>query len=156
MAQLIPEGETPVGNAETPVPHATQRRVAIVAEDDRELRVLLCTVLSYDGFAVREVSDGRELVGLVAAMHSAGEQPDLIVTDVDMPHQDGLAAIATMGGIKLGVPVVVVTSFASDEARLQAARLGAAAVLSKPFRLDQLRALADELTRCDAKPGARH
>lgn len=155
MAQHIPDGATSASNATTPLPEAAQGRVAIVAEDDRELRVLLANVLAYEGFTVREVADGIELVGVVAAMHAMGDRPDLIVTDIDMPHQDGLAAIASMGGTKLGIPVIVVTAFASDEARVQAARLGAAAVLSKPFKLEQLSDLADELTQSGERDSER-
>lgn len=121
-------------------------RSAVIAEDDYELRALLASVLIHDGFDVTEVANGVALVEAVGRMHACGAAPDLIVTDVEMPHQDGLTALAAMGGTALGVPVIVVTAFANGEARAHAERLGAAAILSKPFNLDQLRALAHELT----------
>lgn len=147
MAQLSPDTAKPMGKADTPVPPTARRRIAIVAEDDRELRELVSSVLAYDDFTVREVGDGLELVQAVLETHAAHGKLDLIVTDVDMPHQDGLTAIAAMGGTRLGVPIVVITAFASDAARVQALQLGASAVLSKPFGLEQLRVLAAELTR---------
>ena len=152
-------GLDPSGSAGTPVPPRSTRRRAVVADDSPELRVLVASVLEYDGFAVAEVPDGEELVRMVTKMHVAGDVPDLIVTDVDMPHQDGLAALTAMGGAELGIPVILITAFASDEARVHAGRLGVAAVLSKPFGLEQLRALADDLTHDPMKrdaTGARH
>ncbi len=147
-------GLDPTEKAGAPMPPTSRRRRAIVADDDRELRVLLASVLERDGFVVAGVADGDELVRAVTEMHVAGDVPDLIVTDVDMPHQDGLAAIAAMGGTELGIPVILITAFATDDARAHAGRLGVAAVLSKPFGLEQLRALADDLTHHAMTRGA--
>lgn len=146
MAELSSDAATPTGGANTPIPRASRHGVVIVAEDDRELRALVSNVLAYDGFTIKEVANGVELTEAVRKMDPASDPLELIVTDIDMPSLDGLTAIEYLGGTELGIPVVVITAFASDDARLRATRVGAAAVLSKPFELDELRAVAEQLT----------
>ncbi len=150
VVELACDKAKPISNANTPIPRAKPRRVVVVAEDDYALRTLVSDVLSFNGFTVYEVGNGMELTAAVERLGSHGAPPELIVTDIDMPRRDGLTAIAALGGAELPIPFIVITAFASDDARLRATSLGAAAVLSKPFSLEQLSALALKLTRRDA------
>jgi response regulator receiver domain-containing protein len=64
-------------------------RAVVVAEDDHDLRELLQLHLEGAGHEVRPARDGRQALALFA-----GDPPDVLVTDLQMPHMDGLTLCA--------------------------------------------------------------
>lgn len=117
-------------------------RFGVVADDDAEMRTLMASVLREAGFEVVELKDGRALIEHL----QRAACPALIVTDLQMPEFTGLAALKLIRRLGLAVPVILVTAFGNPRIHVDAARLGAAAVLDKPFSLVTLRALALRLT----------
>jgi CheY-like chemotaxis protein len=109
--------------------------IIFLADDDPGLRIGLDRALSGQGYAVRSVPDGAELLLLLA-----DELPDLLVLDVMMPVVGGLEVLRRMQGDPRlrGVPVIVVTAMPTAATEAEAVRGGAVAFLPKPFRLDQL------------------
>ena len=114
--------------------------LAIVAEDDDAARRLVAIWLESVGFSIHTAPDGLALLECLDALNGAGalDQPFLVVTDVDMPKVDGLAALALFGPKFPQAVVVVVTAFGDFHTRQRAHVLGAAAVLDKPFHLGDL------------------
>lgn len=123
-----------------------QPRRVLVAEDDAEMRRLLVTQLRLEGIDVQEASDGRALWRQMqrACVEGDGERPDVIVTDVRMPGMSGLEALRRIRTVAPDVPVVVVTGFGSNHTHAEARSLGAA-VLDKPFEVDDLLELIERL-----------
>jgi DNA-binding NtrC family response regulator len=120
------------------------RRRAVLAEDDVEMRSLLATTLRREGFEVMEAADGRELGRLVHSLIFAGGDPDgvdLIVSDIRMPGPDGLTVLSRLRRYDWATPVVIITAFGDAATHDEAIRLGAMAVLDKPFDLDDFRTL---------------
>lgn len=107
-----------------------------LAEDDEPLRDLLADVLRGDGFDVVEASDGRALLDAIAA-----KTPDLVVTDVQMPHVSGLEVLETLRQKRANIPVVIMTATRDRRIRDAALMSGAAAVFQKPFDIDELRSV---------------
>ena len=73
--------------------------------------------------------------------------PDLILSDVEMPTMDGwqfLDHVKTDAKLA-AIPVVMVTSLASDEYRARAAKLGASNYFVKPFTAEHLRSIMSSL-----------
>jgi CheY-like chemotaxis protein len=115
----------------------------LVAEDDDAFRRLLAATLRRDGFDVVEARTGREVVELVASfVQRCGELFDLIISDIRMPQMTGLDALAGLRGAGWPISVILITAFSDDETRLEAKRLGAKALFSKPFDLADLRTTA--------------
>jgi two-component system, cell cycle response regulator CpdR len=114
--------------------------LAVVAEDDDAARRLVAIWLESVGFCVHTAPDGVALLECLDALERARalEEPFLVVTDVDMPKVDGLAALARFGPKFPQAVVVVVTAFGDFRTRQRAHTLGAAAVLDKPFHLGEL------------------
>jgi CheY-like chemotaxis protein len=108
------------------------------------MRALLTRTLRKAGFDVVEAGSGYETVDRLAhALY--GKTPlgfDLIVSDVRMPGYDGLNVIALLRQLPVSIPVILITAFPSTATRAAAARLGAFALIEKPFELDDLVALA--------------
>jgi two-component system response regulator FlrC len=112
-------------------PNASAGRVlrVFVADDDRDLLALVASLLRGEGFFVREATNGADLLALAEK-----SQADLMITDVQMPGISGLDVLSNMQRHHPGVPVILMTGFATNLLREEAAAKGAAAVLSKPFR----------------------
>lgn len=86
----------------------------LIAEDDRELRRLFAHVLIKNGFAVKEVSDGKETL---AAMEN--DYFDIIISDVMMPNMDGYEFVRTLREYGNNTPVMMITAKdAFDDMRL--------------------------------------
>jgi two-component system, chemotaxis family, sensor kinase CheA len=100
----------------------------LVVDDTAVVRELERSILEEAGYRVRTATDGRAALAALA-----GTPVDLVVTDVDMPGGDGLEltrAIRAEPGLA-GLPVVVVTSKATDADRRRAMEAGADAYLVK-------------------------
>jgi CheY-like chemotaxis protein len=111
-----------------------------VIEDDAELRSALVSGLRAEGYLVVGVSDGEQVLKWWPEL-SQGVGPvhvDLIVTDQRMPKVSGLEVLQAVRQIDWATQVVLISAFADDDLRREAKRLGAAAVLSKPFTMDRL------------------
>ena len=111
---------------------------ALVVDDQPAFRRLVARILSDDGFAVREASDGRRALELALA-----EPFDLVVSDVKMPRLDGLGLLARLRAERPALPVVLVTAYGSISSAVDAMRAGAFDYLSKPLGdPDDLRVVA--------------
>lgn len=101
----------------------------LVADDSRIVRVKLSRLLGAQGFEVVEANDGDEALRLAREC-----RPDLLITDVDMPGQDGFALTRALRGqaATARLPVVMITA-ADDRHREEAARAGVTVLLGKPF-----------------------
>ncbi|MGO4702675.1 nitrogen regulation protein NR(I) [Dyella sp. 2RAB6] len=113
-----------------------------IADDDRGVRFVLAEALRDAGLAVREFGDAESVR---EALRDA--RPALLLTDVRMPGEDGLALINDLKARGIG-PVIVMSAFTDVATTAAAYRAGAADYLAKPFDLDQAvasvqRALAD-------------
>jgi two-component system, cell cycle response regulator DivK len=65
-------------------PNRRTRTTVLIVDDNRDMREIYETYLVAKGFSVETASDGRE--GFDSAIHSP---PDIVVTDLSMPHLDG-------------------------------------------------------------------
>jgi DNA-binding response OmpR family regulator len=122
----------------------TERKARVLlVEDDDEMRCLLRSILRADGYDVVEAATGREGVSYIYDAWGVGGRSarplDLIVSDVRMPGWGGLDLLDVVRRAKMDTPVLLITAFGAPETHQEAARLGAGAVLDKPFALDEFR-----------------
>ncbi len=101
-----------------------------IADDDRGVRFVLAAALRDAGLAVREF-DAADAVR--AALRKA--RPALLITDVRMPGENGLALLAELQARGIG-PVIVMSAFTDVATTAAAYRAGATDYLAKPFDLD--------------------
>ena len=120
------------------------RPLALVADDEAEVRGLVGEILADAGFEVVLARDGLELVEL-ATRH----RPQLIVADVMMPSMDGYTAVARLRGNAgtVGIPVIMLTGCMDPAYRELSTGMGASAHLTKPFSPRQLGEVARDMVR---------
>lgn len=107
--------------------------VLLIAEDDQEMRSLLCDELWDLGVSIREAADGDEALRSVLDI-----RPTLILTDLRMP-AGGLDYISRLRTFAPGVPIVLLTSFGDSKTRTDALAIGVDAYFDKPVRLSELK-----------------
>ena len=108
----------------------------LVIDDDEEIRVLVAAMLERAGHKPELAVDGKE------GLRKFGERkPHLVLTDINMPGLDGHDVISALKVLHADVPIIAISGgseIAKDELLLQASRLGAAEVITKPFEFEQL------------------
>ena len=116
----------------------------LVIDDEPSLRRLMRKSLEAQGYAVREAENGRDGIAQCAV-----QPPDLIITDIFMPEQDGLETLRTLRKSQPDIRVIAMSGggYMGDLDVLRTARLmGARTILSKPFDMQTLaQAVQDEL-----------
>jgi CheY-like chemotaxis protein len=116
-------------------PGAAPPPLVLVADDDAEVRDLVCEVLREAGFVTETASDGDEV-----AEQARRAAPRLIILDVMMPRMDGYTTLTRLRGnpATRDIPVIVLTGQAEPVYRTLSAGVGAVAHLTKPFSPEEL------------------
>ncbi|MCH9648943.1 MAG: sigma-54 dependent transcriptional regulator [Deltaproteobacteria bacterium] len=100
----------------------------LVVDDEEGLREFIGETLSGAGHSVTLAADGLE-----ALEKLRGQAFDLMLTDLKMPHLDGLGLLRRLQGESAAMEVLVLTAHGSVEAAVEAIKLGAFDFLQKPF-----------------------
>jgi len=102
----------------------------LAVDDSRTMRGMLNMALTAAGFAVTLAEDGVD--GLEKL---AGIQPDVIISDINMPRLDGFGFIekVRLDPSRAGLPILVLTTESAPELKERARRLGATGWIVKPF-----------------------
>lgn len=115
-------------------PALSGKRV-LLADDEEIIRDTVRDVLSGYGCDVTVACDGDEAIALLG-----GASFDLVLSDIKMPGKSGYDVFAATKEIDSATPVMLMTGFGYDPNHtiVRARREGLAAVLFKPFKVDQL------------------
>ncbi len=105
----------------------------LVVDDDVRLRDLLSRYLGEQGFHVAALPDGRELDRRLQR-----DPPHLIVLDLMLPGEDGLAICRRLRGAGEDVPIIMLTAKGEDIDRIIGLEMGADDYLPKPFNPREL------------------
>ncbi|MEJ2722145.1 MAG: response regulator [bacterium] len=112
----------------------------LLAEDDLEMRKMLSWSLERKGYEVIECADGTTLMRKLGLLGPGAEaRPhDLIISDIRMPGVSGLQVLESVREYPDFPPMILITAFPDNESREQAMRLGAVAMMAKPFDVEEL------------------
>jgi two-component system alkaline phosphatase synthesis response regulator PhoP len=106
----------------------------LVVDDKSELRTLLKSYLSQEGFEVVAAADGQE--ALYVARH---EKPDLIILDLMMPEMGGYDFMRVYSR-EADTPIIILTARLEENDRVLGLELGADDYVTKPFSMRELTA----------------
>ncbi len=105
----------------------------LVVDDEPEMAESVRLILQRAGHEVHVEGDSRRAIDV-----AAGERPDLLVTDLQMPGLDGLGLIDQWKARQFSAPILVLTGYATVDSAVEAMRRGATDYLPKPFAPDEL------------------
>ncbi|HLO76435.1 MAG TPA: response regulator [Magnetospirillum sp.] len=115
----------------------------LIVEDTPLMRESLVDVLTATGHEVTTADNGLQAVELIAG----GATFDIIVTDIIMPEMDGIQAIMEIQTMNPHARIIAISGGSARMEKGQgletARRLGAVAILEKPFEVDKLLAAVD-------------
>lgn len=116
----------------------------LIVEDTRLMRDSLVDVLTASGHGVTTAENGVEAVDMIAE----GATFDIIITDIIMPEMDGIQAILEIQTMQPDASIIAISGGSARMEKAQgletASRLGAVAVLEKPFEVDALLAAVEK------------
>jgi DNA-binding response OmpR family regulator len=115
----------------------------LIIDDDPSICRLLTRTLSRAGHEVIEASDGREGAELFRA-----HRPQVVITDIVMPKQEGIETILELRRDAPTTPIIAISGGGQTQGMTYldfASKLGADAVLSKPFRPTELVQLVSKI-----------
>ena len=112
----------------------------LVAEDDKEMRILLAGALTKAGYEVTECPNGFNLLNHLGSylLSDKHENVDLIISDIRMPGVTGLEVLQGLQKARRFPPVILITAFGDETVHDQAEQYGVAAMFDKPFDFDDL------------------
>jgi two-component system OmpR family response regulator len=107
-------------------------KTILLVEDDREIRTLLRDLLEAEGFVVEAAAGGAAMDRILARL-----TPDIVVLDLMLPGEDGLAICRRLRA-RGNLPILMLTAKSEDVDRIIGLELGADDYLGKPFNPREL------------------
>ena len=121
----------------------------LIVEDNALNIKLFCDLLAAHGHNPEAVTDSREAIGAAREF-----RPDLVITDIQLPHVSGLDLIRMIrkDDELADVPIMAVTAYSAqgDEERIRAA--GAQAYVAKPISVMKFAQTVEDLLIADVEP----
>ena len=113
-----------------------EKRAIILVVDDASANLTLCRGLLGDEYDVRLAKSGRAALAALTKL-----RPDVILLDIEMPDMSGFEVMEAINKNPelADVPVVFVTSHATEKLVVKAVEYGAFSYIVKPFLADTLR-----------------
>lgn len=110
-------------------------RSVLVIEDESEIRERVMRILEFEGYATLGADSIRE--GLRVFME---EEPDVVISDILMPHGDGLDLVSVLRARSESrlTPVIMLTALSQREWQRRFMELGADDYFTKPFTADEI------------------
>ncbi len=106
----------------------------LIVDDELNMRLVLGAMLKKEGYDVASAADGREALDILKAGRIAA-----VVTDLKMPHIDGMELLRRMSELYPEVPVVMITAHGTVATAVEALKKGALDYITKPFEIEELK-----------------
>ncbi len=108
-------------------------RYLLVIDDEANMRHMLTSLLSKQGYRVEVAADGAE--GLRLAME---REFDFILCDLKMPVMDGLGFLAGMREAGRTATVIMMSAYGTVDQAIETVKQGAYDYISKPFKVEEI------------------
>ncbi len=105
----------------------------LIVDDEKRIRHLLSLLLERNGYETAQAKDGLEAFEM---MKEAAY--DLLISDIKMPHLDGMGLLKALRKKEIYTPVIFITAFATVESSVEAMRAGASDYITKPFEEERI------------------
>lgn len=103
----------------------------LIADDSKAMRMIVVRTMRQAGLTGHDIIEAEN--GAQALQLTQSEEPDLILSDWNMPEMTGIEFLRALRGSGSQIPFCFVTSEGSEEMRTQAEQAGALGLIAKPF-----------------------
>jgi DNA-binding NtrC family response regulator len=110
----------------------------LIADDDKNLRMVLANELSEEGFDVNIAENGAKAMDLLE-----NQEYDVLLLDLSMPGLNGMDVLKKIKALDLTTEVVILTGNATISTAVEAMKLGAYDFITKPFKMAELKAVLE-------------
>ena len=114
----------------------------LIVDDDASHRQMIQVVLSDERYEIHEAEDGETAINGVTNRFY-----DLILMDIRMTGISGIDALKEIKNLSPGIPVVIMTAYASVDTAVDALKAGAYDYITKPLDIDELKLLVEKALR---------
>ncbi|HEY0461504.1 MAG TPA: hybrid sensor histidine kinase/response regulator [Pyrinomonadaceae bacterium] len=131
--QIVEDEPLPMQSENSQLPPLNSQLLKVMVVDDSpSVRHITSKLITNAGWEVVLAKDGLEAL---EALEAAEMLPDIVLTDVEMPRMDGYELLSSIRNHAhlCGIPVIMITSRASEKHHQKAVELGVSEYLTKPF-----------------------
>ncbi len=114
----------------------------LIVDDEASHRQMIRAVLTVEGYEIHEADDGQSAVASVTNRFY-----DLVLMDVRMARLSGIEALKEIKHLSPGIPIVIMTAYASVGTAVEALKAGAYDYITKPLDIDELKLLVEKALR---------
>lgn len=114
----------------------------LIVDDQFAIRMLLSEIFQGEGYQTFAAANGLEALELAQR-----ERPDLVLLDMKIPGMDGLDILRKLKEKDPQVQVIMMTAYGELDMVKEARRMGAKAHFTKPFDIEELKALVGQCLR---------
>ena len=122
----------------------------LVVDDERLTRWSVVEILAEQGYEVTEASDAASAID---AFQGSVNDADVVLLDLWLPDSNDLRVLSAIRRRSPSTPIIVMTAYGSPELSEAARRLGAFAVMDKPFEMDALAPLVGRAITSGSQSG---
>lgn len=112
----------------------------LVVEDEKIKRITLTDALLKEGYDVLAIDNPVEALNIFKE-----REFDVVITDIRLPHMDGLAFLKEIKALKPDTTAIVMTAYATVDTAIKAMKLGAYDYITKPFSSEELLLILERL-----------
>ena len=105
----------------------------LVVDDEEKMQHLLAIMLIRQGYSVDRAGDGRRALEMIRS-----HPYDMVISDIRMPHLDGMGLLAAIRELHIPCPVVFITAHATVDSAVEAMRRGVVDYITKPFEEERI------------------
>ncbi len=118
-----------------------EKPVLLIVEDEKDIRAFIISIFK-EKYQIIEAENGR--IGIEKAQKDI---PDLIISDIMMPVQDGIELCNTLKTNELTshIPIILLTAKVGEENEIAGLKTGADAYITKPFKSEKLKIRVEKL-----------
>jgi DNA-binding NtrC family response regulator len=119
---------------------STSGERVLIVEDEPSTRLGLTELVSTWGFTTESAADGEEALQRITTF-----RPSIVISDLVMPHMDGLALLRALKEEGTAITTVILTAQGTVETAVEAIKEGAYDYLTKPVEPQRLKILLDKI-----------
>lgn len=119
---------------------STNGKHILIVDDEPLVRRSLSEMLTLSGYAVSTAEDGKEALGLLKSYIA-----DVVISDIKMPHMDGVQLVKEIKTINADTPIILMTGYASIESAVEAMKQGAYDYITKPIVDNEIKIIIERI-----------